>query len=123
MTEERQRDIAPSTLRLSRSVYDGFKRRARNDGFVHVIDCLQVVIHQYSKGRIQDAAIKKCPAGLEPAGPRRNKPYTWTLKIERKIWEAFKARTEKAWECPTDCLRQLVAGYESGKIRVGAVAA
>lgn len=116
------RDVAVSTARVDRKVYDEFKARARRDGFVHVVDCLQVLLSLYQRGAIPDAALKACPPGISPAGPRRNPPYTWTLKVQRRLWDGFKAKAEKAHDCATDCLRLLVAGYAKGQVGITAAA-
>lgn len=116
------RDVAVSTARIDRKVYDDFKARARKDGFVHVVDCLQVLLALYERGGIPDAALRSCPPGISPAGPRRNPPYTWTLKVERKVWDGFRAKAEKGHACATDCLRLIVAGYAKGQVGITASA-
>jgi len=118
--EHKPRDVAVSTARVDRKVYDDFKAKATRDGFVHFVDCLQVLLSLFSRGKIAPDSLRDCPAGITPAGPKRNKPYTWTIKVERRIWDAFKTKAERSFGTATDCLRLLVAGYANDEIAISA---
>ncbi len=105
----KNRNVVATTVRIERDVYKRFRERVEESGFVHVVDCAQMLLKNYGP-HISTAGAKRM-------NPRRKDVVARTLKIERSIYEDFKGRALKAgYEPVVECIQTVLEAYADGRI-------